>query len=60
MDLINSTTRTLEAGSVYNESDEITSIIIEDTQAYFLGQKSLDDVVRLLQSKLNILVNEKR
>ncbi len=60
MDLINSTTRTIESGAVYNESDEITSIIIEDTQAYFLGQKSLDDVVRLLQSKLNILVNEKR
>ena len=54
MDIINRTTR------VIDEDDELMGIILEDTQAYFAGQKSLDDVVRQLQSKMNIYINEQR
>ena len=54
MDIINSTTR------VVDQNDELMNIILEDTQAYFAGQKSLDDVVRQLQSKMNIYINEQR
>ena len=54
MDIINSTTRVVE------QNDELMNIILEDTQAYFAGQKSLDDVVRQLQSKMNIYINEQR
>ena len=54
MEIINSTTR------VVDQNDELMNIILEDTQAYFAGQKSLDDVVRQLQSKMNIYINEQR
>ena len=54
MDIINRTTR------VIDEDEELMNIILEDTQAYFAGQKSLDDVVRQLQSKMNIYINEQR
>jgi len=58
-DLINSTTRVLEY-SVSESNSELMNIITSDTEAFFLGQKPLDEVVKLLQSKLNILINEKR
>ena len=38
----------------------LMGIIQEDTQAYFAGQKPLEDVVRQLQSKMNIYINEQR
>lgn len=59
VDLINSTTRILDYGSSESNS-EVMGIIMQDTEGYFLGQKSLDEVVRLLQSKLNIFINEQR
>ncbi len=55
LDLINATTRVQDNGS-----DEIMEIIVQDTEAYFAGQKPLNDVVRQLQSKLNIYINEQR
>lgn len=54
MGIIRSTTRVIDS------DDELMNIILEDTQAYFAGQKSLDDVVRQLQSKMNIYINEQR
>ncbi len=54
MDIIRSTTR------VADQEDELMAIILEDTQAYFAGQKPLEDVVRQLQSKMNIYINEQR
>ncbi len=54
MDIIDSTTR------IIDEDDELMGIIQEDTQAYFAGQKPLEDVVRQLQSKMNIYINEQR
>lgn len=38
----------------------IFDIVNEQAQAYFAGQKSLDEVARLIQSKANIYVNEQR
>ena len=55
MALINGTTRVSD-----ESSDEIMEIITQDTAPYFAGQKSLDDVVRQLQSKMNIKINEQR
>ena len=55
MALIDGTTRVLDEGD-----EEIMNIILQDTQPYFAGQKSLDDVVRQLQSKMNIYINEQR
>ena len=59
LDVINSTTRIFDY-SVMEANSELMNIIMQDTEAYFLGQKPLDEVVRLLQSKLNIFINEQR
>ena len=54
MELINTTTRSYEANS------SIYQIAQEQAQAFFAGQKSAEDVARLVQSKANIYVNEQR
>ena len=38
----------------------ILNIVKEQAQAYFAGQKSAEEVARLVQSKANIYVNEQR
>ena len=38
----------------------IYDIVNEQAQAFFAGQKTVDEVVRLIQSKANIYVNEQR
>lgn len=53
-DLINSTTRLAD----YNSS--VFDIVKEQAQAFFAGQKSAEDVAKLIQSKANIYVNEQR
>ena len=41
-------------------SDSIFGIVKEQSQAYFSGQKTAEDVAKLVQSKANIYVNEQR
>ena len=41
-------------------SDSVIEIVIEQAAAYFDGQKSAQDVAKLVQSKVNIYVNEQR
>ncbi|MCR5135781.1 MAG: extracellular solute-binding protein [Oscillospiraceae bacterium] len=43
-----------------NYDTSISDIVNEQVQAYFLDQKSIDEVCRLIQSKANIYVNEQR
>ncbi len=38
----------------------ITDIVTQQASAYFAGQKSAQDVARLIQSKVNIYINEQR
>lgn len=45
---------------VMDFSDSIYSIVIEEAQAYFQGQKSAEEVAKLIQSKASIYVNEQR
>ena len=45
---------------VADYSSSIYSIVAEQAEAFFSGQKSVDDVARLIQSKANIYVNEQR
>ena len=45
---------------VANYDTSIFDIVNEQAQAFFADQKSIDDVVRLIQSKANIYVNEQR
>ena len=39
---------------------QIADILIEEAPAFFNGQKSAEEVARLVQSKANIYVNEQR
>jgi len=52
--LIESTTK------LADYSDSIINIVSEQAAAYFEGQKSAQDVAKLVQSKVNIYVNEQR
>ena len=54
LEVINTTTK------VMDENDSIFSIVQEQAAAFFAGQKSAEEVARLVQSKANIYVNEQR
>ena len=41
-------------------NDEIMNIIVEEAAAYFSGQKSVEDVASIIQSKVKILISENR
>ena len=53
-ELIKNTTR------VFDYDNEILDIVNEQSAAFFAGQKSAEEVARLVQSKANIYVNEHR
>ena len=53
-ELIETTTKLADFDS------EIMGIVSEQAQAFFNGQKSAEEVARLIQSKVNIYVNEQR
>ena len=44
----------------YGSDQEISQIIQEECEAYFQGQKSVDDVAGIIQSRVQIYVNENR
>ena len=54
MEVINTTTR------LYSQNTAVLDIISEQTDAFFSGQKSADEVAKLVQGKLSIYVNEQR
>ena len=54
VELVSTTTKVAD----YNDS--IIEIVAEQAAAYFEGQKSAEDVAKLIQSKVNIYVNEQR
>ena len=45
---------------IWEEDNALYSIVFEQAQAYYAGQKSAEDVARLIQSKALIYVNEQR
>ena len=53
-ELVETTTRTSTT------DDSILAIVQEQAEAFFQGQKSAEEVARLIQSKVNIYVNEQR
>lgn len=54
MGLINS------INQIANYETSLTQIIDEEAVAYFAGEKSLDEVASLIQSRLTIYINERR
>ncbi len=53
-DLIESTTKD------YSSNEAVSELITNEAKPFFLGQKSAEEVARLIQSKVNIYVNEQR
>ena len=49
---------TVDRISSYNE--EIEKIITEDAEPFFAGQKSAEEVAKVIQSRVNIYINEKQ
>lgn len=49
----------IDAAVAVNTDPEIMSIIEEEAGGYFSGQKSLDDVIGLIQSRVQIYVSER-
>lgn len=56
--IYNYITSTTTLNDDYNYSDEIYSIIWEEFQAYFNGEKSADETLSLLQNRISILLSE--
>lgn len=48
------------AGNSKNSDSQIQNIINEEAQAYFEGQRSVEDVAALIQSRVQVYVNESR
>lgn len=46
--------------SVYRDATDVMAIIEEETGAYFSGQKSVETVADIIQSRVQIYVNENR
>ncbi len=46
--------------SIYTYDTSIYEIVNEEAASYFNGDKSLDEVASLIQSRVNIYVNEQR
>ena len=46
--------------SVNQQDSNLMNIITEEAEAYFTGQKSLDDVTSIIQSRATIYVNENK
>jgi len=42
----------------FSDADEVTAIINEEAEDYYLGQKTLDEVVEIIQSRVFLYVNE--
>jgi ABC-type glycerol-3-phosphate transport system substrate-binding protein len=47
-----------EATPAANTDDQIMNIITEETESYFAGQKSVDDVAGVIQSRIQLYINE--
>lgn len=54
MELINSTDK------LYGDNSTVMDIVLEQTDAFFSGQKTAEEVARLIQGKMSIYVNEQR
>ena len=46
--------------SVYTWDEELNNIVDEETQGYFQGQKSAKEVAAIIQSRLQIYINERK
>lgn len=42
-----------------SENSDISKILIEEMPAYFLGQKNLDDVIKITQDRVLKVLNER-
>ena len=44
----------------YQYDEELVTVVSEEAAAYFAGQKSAEEVAKLIQSRVQIYINEQR
>lgn len=49
-----------DTNTIYWEDNDLWEIISEQAQAYFAGDKSLAETVKLIQSRAELYVNERK
>ena len=49
----------LSCSSLYSRDPDIERILVEEMPAYFVGQKSLDEVVRIAQDRVQKVLDER-
>ena len=60
-DMLDDLEEVIESCSAMNTSDAaITLILVEEMPAYFSGQKDLDDVIKIMQDKIQTILNERK
>lgn len=48
------------ADQTYSYDEQIFNILVEETESYFAGQKSVDEVASIIQSRIKIYINESK
>ena len=44
----------------YEQNSTVTEILMEETEAYFNGEKTVDEVAELIENRVSTYVNENR
>ena len=44
----------------YNYNEELITIITEEAEGYYRGQKSVDDVTKVIQSRIKLFLDERQ
>ena len=49
----------LELNHIYYPDSKIINLVMEEVAPYFSGQKSLDDVVKTINNRVQVVLNER-
>ena len=50
----------LSCSGMHTEDQAVNLILIEEMPAYFTGQKSLDDVIKIVQDRVQKVLDERK
>ena len=48
------------ADNMLTNSDSVSAIVTEESPAYFAGQKTADEVARIIQNRVQVMLDERR
>ena len=59
-DISTYTTAVENASGLWSNDRKVEDIIVEEAEAYFAGDKSVDEVVEIIENRVNTYINENR